>query len=172
MDLTDTWRILHPTDRQFTRYAQIQADGKEPRSVPKRIDYILTNHNLNPFVISSNIISQDTVNWLSDHAIVHIQVAGLAIIQKVLKNIYQRPIYKSQTTNAADIQGLVQELTSPLNQTVTEVESRAIAWMNKHWKLTTQQRSFSLYVKNEEYQELEEQIKVLNLILKKRKKKL
>jgi exonuclease III len=94
---TDTYRMMHPNKREYTRQGHYRTKDNEINIVHSRLDYIWTSPNLTNDVISADIIEEQICD--SDH---RMSIAQIAIGQKIWEETYD-----TQHHNKIDVNNLI-----------------------------------------------------------------
>ncbi len=165
MDLKDIWREQHPQNRLYSRFPYMIKPDPEKIVVPKRIDYIMVNGNVQQYAINSGIINNSTLNWKSDHCIQELEMVGMPIIKKTYK-IYQRPMWQTNLTEEEKIllQNKMKEVITQdvANSTTEFMEIGIQQWMEEKLTKTTKYRNINLYVASNEYKCRKDMVKMIN----------
>jgi len=82
--LLDMWRIQHPNIKQYTR--------TQGTNIHKRIDYILSSHNMANIITETSIIPNIQVKWTSDHDIIQIKMVALTDLRKITTTEWIKPL--------------------------------------------------------------------------------
>jgi len=85
MDLQDTWHMLFPEQRMYTREVvgqkmQVGEQAKKP-SIAKRLDYILSNKAFSQVHMHSWVCKPTEMEWATDHALLGIAVMNMPLIR-------------------------------------------------------------------------------------------
>ena len=161
----DVWRQQYPHKRVYTRVPYASTTGNLPTAVPKRIDYILTNQNVDPFVSNSGIINNNSLPWSTDHCMLSIELVGIPIIITATKQTFQRTLYHVQNLTTEQVQAIQGTFQSFGQEEITQVEKLEVKmadWMKHNVSKKLSYRSFRLQIPDKEYKDTKVQLKYIN----------
>ena len=108
MNLTDIWRTQQPTEREYTREEQ---KTERRHEIAKRIDMILVNEKFASMVTNSKIWPNSKQEWVSDHSITEITMAGPLALRDFTRTTYQK-----QTFDMKGLEGKTEQMRHALRE--------------------------------------------------------